>query len=170
VDGKLLLEDTGYRIVKGKRILHLELGGHFHYETREDGIRISKNFYGKNYTVITPLRSFFLFCYSLVFGNALWAHFRYKFIKGARKTNIILRRNFIFGADRVIIEDQIHNAPKAKLIKNPRESIKNIPSAKFFQIQQLQDQAPVITYDIYGRVSLKTVIDLKSREVNYQYS
>ena len=164
-DGKLLLEDTGYRIVKGKRILHTGLGGHFCYEIGEGAIRITKNFYGRNYIAITPVRSFFLFCYSLVFGNALWGYFRYKFIKGARKTNSILKRDFMIEADRVTITDQIHNAPKAALLKNPRESIQNVPSSKFFQIRQLEDKAPVITYAISGSLRLKTVIDLKSREV-----
>jgi hypothetical protein len=161
----LLLEDTGYRIVKGKRILHTEVGDCFRYEIGQDRIKITKSFYGRNYTAITPLRSFLLFCYSLVFGNILWSYFRNKFIKGAKKTNIILTIDFTIGHDNIIIEDQIHNAPRAKLIKNPRESIKNIPSSKFFQIQQLQDQAPEVRYDIYGSFRLKTVIDLKNREV-----
>jgi hypothetical protein len=164
-NGNLLLEDTGYRIVKGKSIFHTEIGDDCHYEVAEGKVSITKNFYSKQYAVITPLRSFLLFCYSLVFGNALWVYFRRKFIKGARRTGIILKRDLLISSDSVIIEDRIDNAPKAKLIKNPAESIKNIPSAKFFQTQELEDKAPVISYDVHGSFCLKTVIDLKNREI-----
>jgi hypothetical protein len=165
IDGKLLLEDTGYRILNGRKIFLTEVGGNFRYQIEQNIIIIAKNFYQKKYIAITPFRSFLLFLYSLLFGNLLWVFFRNNFINGAKKSNMLLRRKFLINNDNIIVEDEITNVPRAKLIKNPRESIKNIPSSKFFQIQELEDKAPTESYDIYKSLRLKTFIDFKSQEV-----
>lgn len=162
---KLFWEDTGYRIIKGKSVFHSEIGGHSRYSAEAGRIEIEKNFYRRGFVRMSPLCSFLLYLYGRLFGNAFWRYFRRRFIQAGRRSGIVLSRTLTIGEGRIIVEDRIRCAPRASLVHNPQESIKDIPSAKFFCVSSLTDQARPAHYPVDGDFGLRTEIDLVEKKV-----
>jgi hypothetical protein len=170
IDGHFMLEDTGYRIRKGNRVFLTEIGEGYRFSLLGNEVYVEKYFHEKGFVAITPFRSLILVVYSYLFGNRLWGFFRKKFILNCRKTKTQLKRRFFLEGDKIIVADEIINAPRGRLLRNPHESIKSIPSGKFFQTQQLYNQLPSSTQAISGHASITTEIDLRNKSIKTNFA
>ena len=146
--GKFLLNDLGYRIkTSSGKIFFSEFG---HEKPRVElvwseshkiiSVKITKMFSPKEPLVMTPIKRFTLYLFSAIFGPRFRSIVKELTLKKERDSPYILVREIKVSSDELMIADQIIGLQKKdRVIPAGGQSVKLIPSAKFFQVFELNN-------------------------------
>lgn len=165
--GRLLLNDLGYKIIRGKKTYCSEFEDNTEsFEVNPGSVKVSKAFSKRGYYLLSPLRSAALHLYAWIFKNYFWNFFRSRFIQLHKRSGYSLARSFIFKEDKLVVEDSISVPHRLSLIRCANQSIKINASSKFFQLSELDDKSEVFIKPVRGSVSVRTQIDLKDMVIS----
>lgn len=163
---KLLMNDLGYKIIENDKVHCSEFENNSEdYKITDNKIEIRKNFSKRGYFVLQPIHSFLIHLYALIFKDTLWNFFRMLFIKRNKKSGYLMDRTFTLDKDRLVIDDIIYVDRPVQLIKCNNQSIKIIPSSKFFQLSELSDKFVSFSRFIEKPTEIKTEVDLTNLTV-----
>ncbi|MDD5155967.1 MAG: hypothetical protein PHF11_05765 [Candidatus Omnitrophica bacterium] len=163
---KLLMNDLGYKIIRGNRAYCSEFENDSEdYKISGAKVGIKKNFSKRNYLVMGPLYSSLVHLYAFIFRDSLWYFFRMLFIKKHKRSGYSLSRTFILKEDKIVIEDAVCVDSPAQLVKCNNQSIKVIAPSKFFQLSELEDKFVPFSKFIKESCRVKTEIDLNDLSV-----
>lgn len=172
--GKLLANDLGYRVrEKNGRIYFSEYGNEnpeLKLETEgQIKLEINKLFSLKKYLQMTPIKRFILYLFSTIFGRSFRKLIKKKALISNKGSKYSLIRTIEVTDQLIKISDKISPlVTSGDLIRAVSQSIKIIPSAKFFQVTELDNK-------LYHKTipnppeQIKTVIDLKEDRVEVNY-
>lgn len=165
-DKRLLMNDLGYKIIKNNKVYCSEFEDNSEdFKITSDKVEIKKNFSKRGYFVLQPIHSFLVHLYAFIFKDTLWHFFRMLFIKRSKKSSYLLKRAFILEDDKLVINDIIYVDNPVQLIRCNNQSIKIIPSSKFFQLSELNDRFVSFSRFIEKPTEIKTEIDLNNSTV-----
>lgn len=165
---KILFKDLGYRINYQGNLYVSELESKVNYNLSDNSIKIRKNFQKIEPIVLTPLKSLFLYLYAFISQGRFWQIMRRKYLTRGAQSRYQLERNISFEKDKIIIKDCILG-PEKFILTKPIESIKDIPSSKFFINEEFNSRERRFKIKCNKRASIKTSIDLSINSVITEY-
>lgn len=164
--GKLLMNDLGYKIIKNRKVYCTEFednSENFHLATNR--IKVKKRFCRRNYFTPKPIYFCMVHLYSFLFRGILWNFFRKLFIQKHKKSDYHLEREFVLNVDSILINDTVLTNNPIDLFKCNNQSIKIIPSSKFFQLSELEDKFVPFVRSVTSPIKIATEIDLVNSKV-----
>ena len=173
-NGKLLGNDLGYRIKEKNGKMYFSEFGNLAPQIKiatDNGIRIEiiKSFTSKKYILLNPAKKFILYILSSIFGISFRKIIKTKALMDSKESKYVLQRVVEVSGQQVRIVDQIQpNLTNQQLIRHNSQSIKIIPSAKFFQKTELNNK---ITHSIIENSSktIETLINLTENTIKFNY-
>lgn len=172
--GRLLANDLGYRLkLKNGKMLFSEYG----YEkvvynlkaTAPLVLEIKKFFSPKSYILLSPLKRFAIYFCSLILGRGFRKLVKQAILQKSKISSYQLIRKITLAGNLIVIADKIlPSLGQEKLIRANSQSIKVIPSAKFFQITELDNKIRRAIINQPPAV-IETTIDLERDEVKVNY-
>ncbi len=169
---KCLANDLGYRIKnRSGKIYFSEFGNEkVKFSLREEpfSLEISKIFSPKKYLLMTPAKRFILPIFSSLFGKFFRKLVKESALKKSSSSPYILNRSFSLEQNKLLVRDKviskIKNAKRRALWRISSQSVKLIPSSKFFQAGELANQ--ILTKRIFPQTEeIVTEIDLGKNKV-----
>ncbi len=168
---KLLANDLGYRIKDRSGKFYFSEFGHekpmvrINEKKEKIEIEITKMFSPKRYLVMSPVKRFALYFFSAIFGRHFRSLVKEAALKKEKKSSYLLVRRIELSAKELKIVDRINGRKKDdKLLRVNSQSVKLIPSSKFFQITELDNKLPAGQISSYVK-EIVTEINLGKDEV-----
>ncbi len=142
--GKCLANDLGYRIKDRLGKIYFSEFGHENPRIKIDdqkdwlGVRVTKRFSPKEYLVMNPAKRFTLYLFSIIFGPRFRSMIKRRTLKQEKDSPYWLVREIKLSSEELMVADQLCGLKKKdRVIPIRGQSIKLIPSAKFFQVSEL---------------------------------
>ncbi len=172
--GKCLANDLGYRIKNRSGKFYFSEFGHENPRIRineqKDLVEITKMFSPKGYVILNPIKRFALYLFSAIFGRRFRSFVKKKTLKKEKKSSYLLIRKIELSARELRITDRVNGRKKEdRLLRVNGQSVKLIPSSKFFQITELENKIPV-SFIPPPSNEIITEIDLEKSKIKTNYS
>ena len=173
---KLLANDLGYRIRDKSGKLYFSEFGHekpaikINEKRDKVEIEITKMFSPKEYLLMSPAKRFALYFFSAIFGWHFRSLVKEAVLKKEKKSPYLLIRRIELSATELRITDRVNGRKKDDmLLRVTGQSVKLIPSSKFFQITELENKIPAAFIPVSMR-EIITEINLNKSKIKTNYS